>query len=73
MIGGLTYPEVRVIRGLEAEKILSSVAILGGTALIRPKDYMEGIKNMSDVSGEGELGLEVDLGIAGDSDSGMSD
>lgn len=84
MIGGLTYPEIRVIRGLEASKTIQSVAILGGTTLMQPKEYVEGVKNMSgdgggdggsdgDGGSEGEEALDVDLGSDSGSDSGMSD
>ena len=44
VIGGISYSEIRAIRALEKENNLQTEIIIGSTMVMKPSDYIEGLR-----------------------------
>lgn len=48
MVGGITYPELRLLRDLEkTDQIGGFDMYCGGTSLLRPADFLEGVRKLA--------------------------
>eukprot|EP01017_Pseudomicrothorax_dubius_P045724 TRINITY_DN7946_c0_g1_i2.p1 TRINITY_DN7946_c0_g1~~TRINITY_DN7946_c0_g1_i2.p1 ORF type:complete len:358 (-),score=121.96 TRINITY_DN7946_c0_g1_i2:179-1252(-) len=57
VVGGMTYAEIRAVKELERKKTdprdapkIDSITIVGGTAIMKPSDYVQGFRNMLTIS-----------------------